>query len=536
MHHDKSHHAARWGTVMVAVGALVTITGLGHIQTSSQPPARPAIRPLPQALIFEQNPGQHRERIPYRARGADYDIHISAAGVQLSLRDKQLGIRPLGARQDARPAPGRPLATRHHYLLGRDPAAWRTRVPTYGEVRYRQLYPGIDLVYYGREGRLEYDFVIAPQADPGLIRLAFEGAGHIAVNQRGELLLQVGKQRLVQPPPHIYQELAGERRVVAGGYAVNREGEVSFRLAAYDRQQPLIIDPVLVYASYLGGASDERAMALAVDASGNIYLAGSTDSADLASGGAFDGSCGSDGDCDSEALADIGTTVRKSDIFVTKLAPDGSVIYTTYLGGGRADLATDLAVNAAGEVYVSGYTQATDYPVTAGAFDSACSDALPAPGGDGICDEGTEAVITHLASDGATLIYSTYLGGDGDDFAHALALDTAGNAYVTGSTASSDFPTVNPFAATFSGHQDVFVAKLNPAGSALVYATYLGGADSDVARDIAVDTGGSAYVTGYTASQDFPFTPGALDTSCGASGLCDGLVDDDGDGNNSTIT
>ncbi len=537
MDHDKSHHTARWGTFMVALSALVAITGLGHIQATLQaPPALPGMRPLPQALIFEQNPAQDRERAPFRARGADYDIRFSAAGARLSLRGQQLAIRPLGARQDARPAPHRPLATRHHYLLGDDPAAWHTDVPTYGELRYRQLYPGIDLVYYGREGRLEYDFVIAPQADPGLIRLAFEGADHIAVNERGELLLQVGDRQLVQPPPHIYQELADSTQAVAGGYHVNGKGEVGFRLAAYDRQRPLIIDPVLVYASYLGGAADERTTALAVDASGNIYLAGSTDSADLASGAAFDSSCGSDGDCNSETLADIGATVRKSDIFVTKLAPDGSVIYTTYLGGSRADQATDLAVNTAGEVYVSGYTQATDYPVTAGAFDSACSDVLPTPGGDGICDEGTEAVITRLAADGAALIYSTYLGGDGDDFAHALALDGAGNAYVTGSTASSDFPTVNPFAATFSGHQDVFVAKLNPAGSALVYATYLGGSASDVARDIAVDAAGSAYVTGYTSSQDFPVSAGALDTSCGASGLCDGLVDDDGDGNSSTIT
>ncbi|HHH35253.1 MAG TPA: DUF11 domain-containing protein [Gammaproteobacteria bacterium] len=531
MHQRSWRRAYRGGFLLVALTAAVVVWGL--VRLSASRPLLPHARALP--LRFEPLPAGNA----FAARGADYLVSLSEAGAELRLggpgETSVVRIRVLDA-APARPRGSHPLPALHHYLRGRDPAAWRIGVPTYGEVRYPAIYPGIDLAYHGHEGHMEYDFIVAPGADPGRIRLAFEGADHIAVNGRGELVLRIGQRRLVQPPPRIYQATGTGRRTVAGGYVVDAEDRVSFRLAAYDRHKPLVIDPVLVYASYLGGDADERVLAMTTDAGGNLYLVGITDSTDLATSGALDGSCGSDGACDRTTVGGIGATVTRSDIFVTRMAADGTVLYTTYLGGGRADVATAVAVDALGQVTLAGHTRSTDYPVTTGAFDSACSDLLPAPGGDGICDEGSEAVITRLAADGASLVYSTYLGGNGDDQALGLALDAAGNAYVTGATASSDFPvTTGAFATDAAGLQDAFVAKLDATGSTLDYAAYLGGSATDVARDIAVDTSGNAYVTGYTASRNFP-TVAPLDGKCGATGLCDGVVDDDGDGTPSTIT
>ncbi len=529
-----SRWAVNGAALLVLLTAVAVLAGLMRMPHPSTPTIslpRDVQATLAQAvhqpLRFEPagNPqgGGHDEGTFYLARGAGYQVHLGPAGAVLHLDSTTLSIRPVGGGA-TRAEPLQQLTTRHHYLLGQDTRRWRTRVPTYGRVRYPQVYPGIDLVYYGQEGRLEYDFVLAPGADPGLIRLAFPGARDITLTERGELLLHTATRTLVQPPPHVYQDIDGRRQTVDSSYRIDEQGRVGFRLAAYDPGHTLVIDPVVVYASYLGGNSDDRVSAMAVDSAGNIYLTGDTTSADLASNSAYDTACGSDGDCDEETLSD-GPAFRKDDIFVTKLAPDGSVIFTTYLGGGRIDRATDIAVDATGDIYITGYSRSADYPTTAGSIDPACTDVAPA---DGICDEGLEAVVTRLRGDGTTLVYSTFLGGAGDDLAHALAVDGAGNAYVTGSTASGDFPaTAGAFKTTFSGHEDVFVAKLNGDGSTLFYATYVGGATSDIARDIAIDAGGNAYVTGYTSSQDFPTTAGALDTQCGLTGQCDGPEVDD---------
>ncbi len=514
------------GILLVAMTALVTIAGLARMSSQIQAPlsgfeARGVTPAL--ALRFEPLPGNTPV---YAARGTDYHIALTPESARLALgRNDTLTLHLLQA-DSVPPVAARPLPTRHHYLLGRDPARWRIGIPTYGEIRYPGVYPGIDLVYYGQEGRLEYDFVVSPGADPGRIRLAFEGADVLRLLPGGKLLIQAGTHRLIQPPPHSYQVIDGRKRTIASGYRLDADGRVGFQLAAYDPRHPLVIDPVLVYASYFGGDSDDRITAMAVDDAGNVYLTGYTTSADLGSSASLDADCGSDGTCNQE-IPSQDSVFRKADLFVTKLSPDGSPLFTTYLGGNRTDQGHAIAVDAGtGDIVVAGHTLSTDYPTTGGAYAPACTDLLPAGNPDGICDERVQAVVTRLSADGTALRYSTYLGGNGDDMALALALDDSGNAYVAGSTTSGEgLATSGAYDKIFSGHEDGFIAKLDPTGMDLLYATYLGGTATDIVRDIAVDASGNAYVTGYTGSRDFPVTTGALDKQCGLAGTCDDSYD-----------
>ncbi len=484
-------------------------------------------------LIFEKNQGQAAAGILYRALSPYYAVDFTRQGALVKIGRQQgtdltLAIRPIGANPSPSLSGERLLPGRHHYLNGRDPSQWRRDIPTYAAVRYQAVYPGIDMLFRGNENRLEYDFIVTPGADPAAIQLQFPGADDMRIDGDGALRLSVAGRQITQPPPVIYQEAGDTRTLVIGGYTLDAQRRVGFTIAAYDPALPLVIDPVLVYASFMGGSGDDKSFDLALDNAGNIYIAGSTNSPDLpTTGGALDSACGSDGNCD--AAVSGGTTILNTDFFVTKLDPSGAPVYTTYLGGSQSDVATGIVVNGAGEAYLSGYTASADFPTTPGAFDPACTDTSPA---DGFCDEGVEATVVKLNASGNNLLYSTYLGGNGDDYARAIAIDGTGAAYVTGDTASGDFPMAP---GVFAGEEDVFAAKLDAAGSTLLYATYVGGIGTDIGLDIAVDTGGNAYLTGFTASADFPVTAGALDTLCGSTGACDGLVDDNNDGVFETI-
>ena len=391
------------------------------------------------------------------------------------LRMKLVGADETAAVEDADETEGKV-----NYFIGSDPARWRTGVATYGRVRYGEVYPGVDVVYYGNQRQLEYDFHIAPGSDARVVKLQFDGADKVEVDAGGDLLLTLGESVVRQPKPFVYQEVAGARRAVEGSYTVGADGQVGFRIGEYDRAAPLVIDPVLVYSTYLGGSGGDQGLHIAVDSAGNAYIVGVTNSTNFptanpiqavnAGGGGF------------------------GDAFVTKLNAAGSAfVYSTYLGGNASDQGRGIAVDSAGNAYVTGVTNSTNFPT---------ANALQATKG----SNGDDAFVTKLNASGTALVYSTYLGGgDSAEFGQAITVDSAGNAYVTGNTFSNDFPTVNPIQATEGGGStDAFLSKLNAAGSALVYSTYLGGNDNDSGEAVEVDSSGNAYVGGDTFSPNFP--------------------------------
>ena len=453
--------------------------------------------------IFVENAGQADARVRYYAQGAGYGFAFARNEAILSFvkgnRGAALALRFLGARQ-AEPEGARQLAGKVNYLVGNDPAKWQTGLPTYGEVRYRNLWPGVDMVFRGGTGRLKYEFVVRPGARAPDIRLAYRGAERLSLDPRGNLLIRTSLGVLTDTRPLSYQVIGGKRVLVKSRFVVGRAGAYGFLVGRYDARRPLVIDPGLLYSTYLGGSTlfgDDQGLGIAVDAAGNAYVAGSTGSTNFpTTAGAFD--TGFNGGFNIIA-----------DAFVTKLNPTGSaLVYSTYLGGEREEAGQGIALDSAGNAYVTGLTNSANFPTTLGAFDT---------GFDGSSGGGSDAFVTKLNAAGTGLVYSTFLGGTAtaEDAGHAIALDSAGNAYVTGLTNSVSFPTtLAAFDTMFNGLYDAFVTKLNAAGSGLVYSTFLGaGPNDDVGFGIAIDVVGGAYVTGTTQSANFPTTPGAFDTS-----------------------
>jgi hypothetical protein len=315
---------------------------------------------------------------------------------------------------------------------------------------------------------------VKPGADPGLIRLGIEGADEIRVGADGNLHLSLPGGEVIQRAPVIYQEVGGFRKPIPGRFVLRGEDEVAFEIGPYDTSRPLVVDPVLVYSTYLGGSDGDFASGIAVDASGNVYLAGQTFSTDFPTANALQ----------SENAA-------PPDAFVAKLDATGSaLVYSTYLGGSGFEYGPRVVVDAFGAAYLLGNTDSTDFP-TANALQAELAGA-------------PDAFLAKLNAAGSALVYSTYLGGSGSDAGIGIAVDGSGNAVVTGQTTSTDFPTANAIQAENAGTLDGFVTKLNAAGSALVYSTYLGGSDVDSGNGIAADGSGNAYVNGLTSSADFP--------------------------------
>jgi uncharacterized repeat protein (TIGR01451 family) len=428
-------------------------------------------------MRFEANTGQTDSRVKFLARGAGYSLFLTPEEAVLGFRNAPaLRLRPAGASAAVAVEGEDALQGVSNYLLGDDASAWRTNVPGYAKVRYRGVYDGVDLVFYGNGQQLEFDFVVAPGADPRVIRLAYDGASKVAIADDGALILQTPGGELRQEAPVVYQQTARGARSVPGRYRLAPGGEIRFEVGAYDRSRPLVIDPVLNYSTYLGGTAADMGRAIAVDALGSAYVTGSTASVDFptrnpiqATGG------GGNGD----------------DVFVAKLNSAGTaLVYSTYLGGGGADTGVGLTLDAAGRVYLIGETASGNFPTVS---------PLQATNGGG-----SDVFVAILNAAGSALTYSTYLGGTGDDFGADLALDASGNMYVTGRTASLNFPTLNPLQ-TDSGDSadDAFATKMNAAGSALVYSTYLAGNGVDVGRGIAVNAAGEAYILGDTTSSTF---------------------------------
>lgn len=441
-------------------------------------------------LYFEPNRGQAAPDAAFVARGPGYAFAVGPAGATLHTGTGGAVTLTYAGGAAVTLTGEDNLPGRVSYFLGSDPAAWRTDIPTYGKVRATGVWPGVDAVYYGKAGQpelgqIELDLVVAPGADPNAIAFSVSG---VAPTLDADGSLRLGDLQLSKPL--IYQGDGPGRQPVAGGYALREDGRIAFAVAAYDHTQPLVIDPVLVYIARAGSSRmDDKAKAIALDAAGNVYIAGQslypfeTDDFPSANKKTYGYQYG-------------------ENAFVAKLNPAGTqILYAAWVGGESWDEALGIGVDAAGNAYVAGYTQSPDFPTTPGAFDTTR--------GNGACEDSDswdcpDGFVFKLNAAGAALSYATYLGGEGADQAHALAVDAAGNAYVTGFTDGNGFPLVSPFDGTRGGFTEAFAAKLNPAGGALLYSTYLGGGGNDEGRGIAVDPAGNAYVTGMTGSTDFP--------------------------------
>jgi hypothetical protein len=452
-------------------------------------------------LSFEANHGQTDARVKFLSRTGKYTLFLTGDEAVLTLNSKTnrarigsatrlpqssmaapktggvLRMKLRNANPAAKVTGVDELVGTTNYFIGNDPTKWRTNVPTYAKVKYEEIYSGIDLVYYGNQRQLEYDFIVAPGADPHRIAFAVRGAKRIRQDGNGELVFKMSDGEIRWHKPLVYQETDGMKQKIAAHYAITDTNRVGFELGKYDASRPLYIDP-LIYSTYLGGRGVNEGLGIAVDNSGNAYVTGYTSSASFPiTTGAFQ------------------TTINgSSNAFVTKINPSGSVlVYSTYLGGSGTDAGYAIAVDSAGNAYVTGPTNSPNFPTTPVAFQTVCG---------GGCNG--KAFITKINPSGSALVYSTYLGGSGAENGSGIAVDSSGNAYVTGSTGSTDFPTMNPLQPTYGGSGDAFVTEINPSGSALVYSTYLGGSGTDAGSGIAVDSSGNAYVIGVTASANFP--------------------------------
>lgn len=434
-------------------------------------------------LSFEANQGQTDGRVKFLSRSAGKTLFLTSTDAVLtSDKSSAMRMKLVGASQNVQAIGLDKLPGNTNYFLGSDPAKWHTGVPTYSKVQYRQIYPGVDLIYYGNQRELEYDFVVAPGADPSAIRMELRGLRRLSIDDEGNVVAhsESGEIKLCQP--RIYQELDGKRIPVEGHYALKGH-ELRFQLGQYDSRRTLVIDPVIAYATYLGGSSADGGTGIAVDSSGNVYVTGDTL-------GGFPTTPG---------VVQPNATLTR-DVFISKLNPTGTaLIYSTYLGGSLENDAFGIAVDSSGSAYVTGQTISTDFPVTAGAFQPFIS-------------AGPDAFVTKLSPDGSSLVYSTYLGGNSNDTAFAIAVDSSGNAYVAGETQSANFPNIasvlnvsQPMFCdpTIAGGFDAFIVKVNPDGKSLAYSLYLGGSGTDRANGVAVDSSGNAYVTGNTDSTDF---------------------------------
>ena len=480
----------------------------------TEPAARNA-----QPLIFESNLGQYPATAKFVARGAAYYLTLSPTELRVTLlrsmpaanvpaaqlsdpataaremwmEYRALGIELVGANPSAAMTGDGVSATRANYFLGNDPARWRANVPAYQRLRVADVYPGINLLHYGNQQELEYDFEVAPGVDPGQIAMRFAGADHVRVDAAtGDLILKLGDHELRQPKPVIYQTVRGQRKIIAGGYVLAMPTTVRFSVRDYDPRLPLVIDPVVSYSKLFGGPANDTFWATAVDSNGNVYLAGETLTPGFATLGAFQTNY-------------AGAFNGRGDVVVAKLSNQlTQTNYITYLGGSSGESAQAVAVDGAGNAYVTGYTDSPDFPTRFAVQPNIAGTSGPFPVPD------SDMFIAKIDASGSNLVFSTFYGGYASEVAIGIALDLNANIYVVGQTFSTNFPTKNTIYPTLSGTKDGFVLKLDATGSNVVYAMYLGGAASEYARDVVVTSSGKPLVTGYTGSTDFPVTTNAL--------------------------
>ncbi len=449
------------------------------ISTTSRQQIQVAYSHLP--LIFEANQGQTDSKVKFLARGSGYGLFLTSdeavLKIQSSTKDAFAVSMALdGANKNVAVVGTDELPGKSNYFIGNDPKKWHRDVPQFARVRYDNVYPGVDLVYYGNQGRLEYDFEVAPGADAKQVNLRFRGSDKLRIDDRGNLVLATGVGNVELQAPRVYQKMGEEQHLVSGKFVLRAKDQVGFDLGDYDRSRTLIIDPQLTYSTYLGGTSAESCSAItgrdftpgcpaiAVDSGLNAYIAGSTESTDFP-----------------PQPGVLGHKTGTANVFIAKFNSQASaLVFATYLGGSDLDYPAGIAVDAGFNVYVSGTTTSTDFPTLNG--------LTPTPTG------GTHVFVTKLNS-GANLAYSTYLASSGVDSASGVAIDSLGKIYVTGTTTSTDFPTTPNSWSTLNGFIppgtiELFLSKLDPtkAGSlGLLYSTYMGGTAVNVGETPTAD-------------------------------------------------
>ncbi|HWY58881.1 MAG TPA: SBBP repeat-containing protein [Terriglobales bacterium] len=566
---------------------LVSVICVSAFAISSQAAANPAAVADNYGKLnpsFEANRGQTDSRVKFLSRGSGYTVFLMSNEAILLRKGKNtsapaaLHMGLSGSNSSSEVVGVHELTAKSNYFVGNDPRKWRRNVPSYAQVRCRNIYPNIDLLYHTSRQQLEFDFLVAPFADVSVLELSFDGADTIRVDSDGDLVLSTAQGELRFNKPHLYQPgnggpAAGKEKTTPlpdGQYLLTGPTRVRFRLPIYDRTRSLVIDPVLSYSTFLGGSNDNFGNAIAVDKSGHAYVTGATTSVDFpTTSGAFETTY--QGDNGSGYQSVIG------DVFVTKFNRSGSgVIYSTYIGGSGGDSAYGIALDTKGNVYLTGATNSSNFPVTPGVYQPICcglNDVFVSklsPSGSkliysthfGVSGEGIRGFSIAVSTNGSVFVtgnagpgfpttpgafqkvctgftngyvfklnprasaaeYSTFLGGSSVDFGESIAIDTSGRAYVTGLSSSADFPTTaSAFQKSNKGGNDAFVTVFNPTGSKLVYSTLLGGTANDEGFTITVDSASKAYLTGITFSSDFPITPGSFQTKFGG-GSTDAFV------------
>lgn len=515
---------------LIRITLLVALVPLGTLPGGAAPPGR--------HLYFARNDGQAGPGVRYLAKTAQFTAEFKEDRVLLWFPRVCVEMRPVNANPRVAVEAGGRVPGIVNSLRGNNPEDWITGVPLFERLLYRNLYAGVDLAFGSSGARLKWEFHIAPHADVSRIRMEYKGAQGIEINQDGSLDIRTEGGKFREDAPHIYQESGGTRRDVKGGFRVFPGHGVGFEIGEYDHSRSLIIDPLISFSSHFGGRGVDVATAVGTDATGNVYVAGWTDSSDFGERGAGRGGgvevfiakwnaaldtliyctyIGGSGDDRALGLAvDAGNvfltgwtqspdfptlhalqaSLRGSrDAFVVELNASGNMVFGTYLGGTGYDSGNAIALDGSGNIYIAGDTTSGDFG-TANAFQNANRGA-------------TDAFVVKLAAGSGWLVYGTYFGGSRDDQAKSIAVDMAGNAYITGETSSTDLPVRNALRSGNAGGQDAFVAKLGVGGNTLVYATYLGGSAGGVGLPeggygIAVDAFGRACVAGVTASTDFP--------------------------------
>jgi hypothetical protein len=453
-------------------------------------------------MSFEVNQGQADPSVRFLARGQGYTILLKPGEAALALQSPGQGARfpekakgqPMpftrvlrmkieGANPSAHATGLHRLPGVSNYFIGNDPSQWHTNIPTYKEAQFENIRPGVTLVYYGNQNQLEYDFVLSPGVNPHSLGLIFEGSD-AAIDSQGDLVFSSTDGQVTFRRPVAYQRdksNPAKKHFLTASYVLRGHNRVGFGVSDYDPRAPLVIDPYLYYSTYLGGNGGDTGNAIALDSLNDAYITGSTSSTNFPTGGTpppYQKAYGGD-----------------TDAFVTMLRYDGeAIIYSTYLGGNNYDVGNGIALDSSNDAYIVGSTSSSNFPTTASVFQ-------PTLGGN------TNAFVAKLDPTGSKLLYSSFLGGSYIDYGLAIAVDLYGNAFVTGSTQSTDFPTVNPIQAGNSGNGDAFVAEIDTKlaqNQQLVYSTYLGGSSADSGQGIAVDDADNAYVVGFTFSTNFP--------------------------------
>jgi uncharacterized protein (TIGR03437 family) len=453
-------------------------------------------------FVFEKNAGQVDQQVRYFGRTHGAALWLVDSGAVLSVDQKNRSAVLRMTLEGARPHPSiegtEPLAGKTNYFTGNDPTQWKRDIAQYGAVRYQDAYPGVDLLFHATAQTIEYDWIVSPGADPRQIRMSFQGANQIRIDSSGELVLRIGDVEVREKRPRIFQE-GGEAREIDGRF-VRRGRAIGFEVANYDHSRALTIDPVLTYATYLGGSGNalnqlgDRAQGVAMDAQGNAIVVGQTASTNFpTNNGLYD------------------TPPGLLNAFIAKVNPaattgSASLVWSTYLGGtSNTSQGFAIAVDSQSNIYATGITEASDFPLV-NAFQTSISTGNNCKTIEGNQAECLMGFVTKLSSSGSQIVYSSFLGGTaGSNFSNAIAVDSAGSAWITGSTQSEGFPLAgNSIQNVLSSGQNGFISKVSPDGSRLLYSTYLGGRQTDTLTGIAVDSAGNAYVAGWSQSITFP--------------------------------